>query len=80
MMNGQSNYPYNVGSDHELTIEDLAGLIVRFDKTNETQINILTEKSTNPPARYVPSVDRAKIELGLTINVNITEAINKTLT
>jgi dTDP-glucose 4,6-dehydratase len=79
MMNGQSNYPYNVGSDHELTIEDLAGLIVRFDKTNETQINILTEKSTNPPARYVPSVDRAKIELGLTINVNITEAINKTL-
>lgn len=76
---GQSGRAYNVGSDEAVTIGDLArrmaitagGLPVTIARTPDAD---------TPAARYVPSVDRARRELGLSLHVGLSEAITRTLT
>ena len=78
LVKGQSGRAYNVGSDEAVTIAALArriedaagGLPVRFAQTPDPR---------KPASRYVPCVDRARNELGLTVRVGLTEAISRTL-
>ena len=78
MIFGQHCRPYNVGSDEDLTIADLARMAASFSQT-EKEISIALPPSGMPPARYVPNIDRAKGDLGLLVRVGLREGIEKTL-
>ncbi|PSR52469.1 epimerase [Adhaeribacter arboris] len=79
LIHGQAGQPYNVGSDEEISIAELANLVARqFQPVLEPQIltkpqpQLLTE-------RYVPSVERAKKELQLKITISLEESIKRTI-
>ena len=64
---------YNVGSDEDITVENLAKLInKKFNKKVFKQNN----KETNGIDYYVPSISKAKKELDLKINFRIKSSLN----
>ena len=75
---GKTCRPYNVGSDEDVTIKELAEIIATASE-NKTEVEIKLPKHNFPPARYVPSVDRAQKELGLKVHISLNEAIKKTI-
>jgi dTDP-glucose 4,6-dehydratase len=76
LIRGESSRPYNVGSGQDLSIADLARAVVQ-NTVPGTQIEIARQPGGAPPSRYVPCVDRARIELGLTPLVPLDEAIRR---
>jgi len=79
LLKGSSNYPYNVGSDMPLSIEEAAKHILAVSNKKNLKVNIAQKKSTSFPLRYLPDISRAKIELGLQIKTSFTEAVRRTL-
>jgi len=78
LIKGKNCYPYNVGSEEEISIEKLAKVIAKFSKA-PLDIEILTIKSKNKPIeRYVPSTQRAQEELKLKQIVDLESSIYKT--
>jgi nucleoside-diphosphate-sugar epimerase len=78
LVRGESARPYNVGSGEELTIAELARAVV--DVTDPAlRIQIAREPvGAQPPARYVPSVERAAVELGLRPLIPLKQGIERT--
>lgn len=74
---GKPCYPYNVGSDEAINLETLANIISQYSRSN-LGVEIAQAKTSAPPAMYVPSIERAKNELGLKVFTNIKDAIDKT--
>jgi dTDP-glucose 4,6-dehydratase len=75
---GKSIYPYNVGSDESIDILTLARLVARCSGRN---INIIIEKQKHfnqAKNIYVPSIQRARKELGLKVYTSLKDAIQKT--
>ena len=77
LFKGEFCHPYNVGSDQEITIADLA----------RTVASVLEAHHSSPPAtsspepfpsRYIPSGSRSREELGLKEWISREEAIRKT--
>lgn len=67
---------WNVGSDQPIEIMDLASKIASiFD------VSIFAPKLRDTPEidRYIPCIQKAKAELGLELNVDLDEAIRKTI-
>jgi nucleoside-diphosphate-sugar epimerase len=78
LFRGQSQRPYNVGSEADLTIRDLAHEVARCLAPG-TPIQIAQAPTPGrPPERYVPSTQRAQVELGLQASVDLAEAIQRT--
>lgn len=79
LFKGESCRLYNVGSEEDVTIADLANTVAqRFQKPVEVRI----AKSPDPnrlPDRYVPATKRAQTELGVKQIVNLREAIKRTI-
>lgn len=76
---GESGRPYNVGSDHALSILELAGTVRRVLGTrNEIIVKGKPEPGTQPSV-YVPDINRAQGELGLSVSVSLDEAIRRTI-
>ena len=76
---GESCRPYNVGSDGELSIRELASTVARALGTRN-QVRVAGVPRADVAAeRYVPSVDRARRELGLDRHVDIEEGIRRTV-
>jgi nucleoside-diphosphate-sugar epimerase len=76
---GKDCYPYNVGSEHDVTIADLANMVAgSFQPTAEVQI---AKKSTpgKSPERYIPSTKRAFIELNLRQTIGLQESVERTI-
>ena len=77
-----SLFPINVGSARDLSIFELAQVVAATlnpETTFDTQI--LVAEMSKPgalPARYVPSVDRAKSVLGLSEITTLEDAIRRT--
>ena len=72
---GRSGQAYNVGSNAAIAIRDLACLVrdtLAPIKTVKIAGKVSTESFRN---RYVPSVEKAQIELRLTANYSLEEAI-----
>jgi nucleoside-diphosphate-sugar epimerase len=78
LVRGESNRAYNVGSDEGMSIADAArltidtlrpGLAIQIDGTPDL---------ANPLNSYVPSIDRARAELGLTVTIPLAEALRRT--
>ena len=79
LLKGISCRPYNVGSGYGVTISELATIVAdQFD--HKPQIKILQEpKQNQTPERYVPSVQRAEVELGLKQLIDVPDAIRRTV-
>ena len=75
LFKGEACHPYNVGSDQEITITDLA-------QTVASTIGVPIESSppnvTFPVSRYVPSVERAASEMGLRVQIPMRESLQRT--
>jgi dTDP-glucose 4,6-dehydratase len=75
LQQGLSGQAYNVGSDEEINIKDLAYL-VRDTLAPEKSVNIARKLSEQCfRNRYVPSIDKAKTELHLNLNYSLKQAI-----
>jgi dTDP-glucose 4,6-dehydratase len=76
---GESLRPYNVGSDNDMPLEQVARVVSeQFEPAPE--VKILGERvQGKPPERYVPSITRARHELGLEAWVPVNEGIARTI-
>lgn len=76
---GRPGVPYNVGSDEALTIRDLADRVAGAF-TPPVRCEVLGKPVPGQPAeRYVPSVARARTELGLEVAIGLDDAIARTI-
>ena len=76
---GRPGHAYNVGSDQEITIRDLAYL-VRDSLAPEKPVNInceVTEQSHRN--RYVPSIAKARSDLALTLENSLEDSIRESV-
>lgn len=79
LFKGQSNHPYNVGSDQEHNLSQIAGLVAAQFPT-PPQVQIQTRSPGQPSGqRYIPEIKRAATELGLVPRTPLPAAIRKTI-
>ena len=77
-MGGQGCRPYNVGSEHGLSVAALAET-VRDAVEAAVDIRIIGVRSNNTlPARYVPATERSRSELRLKEWISLEDAIRRT--
>lgn len=80
LFDGQSGRPYNVGSEHKITVADLARLTARFHKPPlKVVLGPSSPDSRFKTSRYVPATERARRELGLTDSFSLFDSIDRTL-
>jgi nucleoside-diphosphate-sugar epimerase len=78
LFRGPSLVPINVGSGHDVSIRELADLVVAT-LAPSTPVHVAKEAVPGSmPSRYVPSVERAETLLGLRATVNLEEAVRRT--
>ena len=78
LFRGPALVPINVGSATDLSIQDLAELVVKT-LAPATEVQIATKAVEGAaPSRYVPSVKRAEELLGLRETVGLAEQIRRT--
>ncbi len=78
LLRGQSARPYNLGSEEEVTIADIACQVAELGGG----LPVETARTPVPghlPDRYVPSTQRAQTELGLRQTVSLEDALKKTM-
>jgi dTDP-glucose 4,6-dehydratase len=79
LLRGESCRPYNVGSDEAFTIEEVARLVGEQFKSR-IEVTILgAHDPAKAPERYIPSIARARAELGLNVWLPLREAIAHTI-
>ena len=71
--------PYNVGSDADVTIADLAGTVAGVCQPRPEVLVAKAPPPGKPDERYVPSIERASLELGLRPLIDLPEAIKRTM-
>ncbi len=77
LLRGVHGRPYNVGSGEAICIGDLARRI-RDLLAPGLEVRVALEPGKELPQRYVPSVERARLELGLEPRIGLDEAILRT--
>lgn len=77
LLKGENGRSYNVGSDRDLDIKSLAHTVLATLGSG-AGLHIDRPPSGAPPERYVPSIDRARGELGLDVGLSLDEAIRRT--
>jgi dTDP-glucose 4,6-dehydratase len=78
LFKGESGRPYNVGSEADLSIADLARLVAGVLRPG-TPVHIADKPvAGEPPRRYVPSTARAVHELHLRSRVDLADAVRRT--
>lgn len=78
LLRGQGGTSYNVGSDEDLSIAQLAGLVAEIVNPEAEVMVAQPPDRSRPPQRYVPAIGRAKAELGLEPQIDLREAIHRT--
>ena len=78
LVRGQAARAYNVGSDQGISIAELARLVARVVNPDVDVMVARTPMPGLPPARYLPSIERARTELGLQPWVALPDAIERT--
>ncbi len=78
MLNGKNGRIYNVGSNQEISISELAETVRIVAETNN-EIQILSPPTGKSPQKYVPDISRAILELELETETSLKEAIKITL-
>lgn len=79
LFRGASCRPYNVGADVDIQIGVVAKVVAEsFNPV--IKVNVVQQAMPGRPAeRYVPSTQRAQIELGLRSKIDLHEAIKRTV-
>jgi len=77
LLRGQSGCAYNVGSDADLTISQLARLVAEVVNPGAEVTIAQSSDPAKPPQRYVPSIDRARKVLGLEPWVPLREGVRR---
>jgi dTDP-glucose 4,6-dehydratase len=78
LLRGRSSRVYNVGSDIDVSIESLARQVAKI-VSPQADVEVQGRAQTDAkPQRYVPSIERARTELGLTLLVPLADAIERT--
>jgi dTDP-glucose 4,6-dehydratase len=80
LCDGAPGRAYNVGSPAGVAIGDVANLVAAAAGPRVRVEVRGTATPGVPPNRYVPSVQRAQDELGLTVGLSLPESIMRTLT
>ena len=77
LLQGKPAHPYNVGSARSVTIEELARTVI--DTTRSDAAIEIAQRAVPGamPSRYVPNVDRAASELGLSEHVRLEDGISR---
>jgi nucleoside-diphosphate-sugar epimerase len=79
LLRGRPGRPYNVGSEHEISVRELAETTAGCVRP---RAEVKVEGAPTPglsASRYVPSTARAREELGLAESVGLEEAVRRTL-
>ncbi len=79
LFTGPPGRAYNVGSPAGLSIAEVARTVAAVAGTEGSVKIAETPRPGLPPARYVPSVNRAEAELGLQVWIPLDTGIRKTL-
>lgn len=77
LMKGQNCRPYNVGAEDEISIKDLAFLILSIMQTGVKMHIASQQQPGQMPEQYVPGVNRVKNELGVKKYIPLDLAIQK---
>ncbi|MDX1947664.1 MAG: NAD-dependent epimerase/dehydratase family protein [Pirellulaceae bacterium] len=78
LLRGRNGRPYNVGSDEEISIADLAMRVAgRFSP--QPEVSVALKPGSGPPPQYVPDTRRARSELGLQTWIGLDEALDRTI-
>jgi dTDP-glucose 4,6-dehydratase len=78
LFRGANACAYNVGSDDALSIREIAGTVKKALSLREDIEVVQKPFADSPPSRYVPSVKRAKQELGVYALSSLTNSIRRT--
>ncbi|MBI3144816.1 MAG: NAD-dependent epimerase/dehydratase family protein [Pseudogulbenkiania sp.] len=79
LVHGRSVEAYNVGSDQELSIAELASVVAEVCHSTGG-VSIAKQAIPELPVeRYVPAIDKARNELGLRVWVELKDAISRTV-
>lgn len=79
LINGQSGQSYNLGSNKDLSIKDLAEKVSNIIY-GKNKVTVATQPSANNLVqRYVPDIAKAEKELGLIEYTSLTSSIQKTI-
>ncbi len=78
LLRGRAGRAYNVGSEHDVSIAELAAQ-VQSASGQSCRVEVRRPSaSASPPARYVPATTRAADELGLHTWIALPEALSRT--
>ncbi len=75
LIRGDSGEAYNVGSDKEISMKELANKIA--EKVQGTKVVIQNQNVSTKRSRYIPSIKKAQTELKLELKINLDESIQK---
>ena len=79
LSSGATGRPYNVGSEKAISIAELANVVADCFRPRP-EVKILGAPTPGkPPERYVPSVHRAKTELGLQAEIDLHDSVMRTI-
>lgn len=82
LLAGQAGRAYNVGSDEAVTMADLARRIAALAPGGPAAVQVMGRPGPLESAarnHYLPSIERARQELGLALSVPLDEALRHTL-
>ena len=79
MINGKSGQQYNLGSDKEISIKDLAEKVSDIIYQQNKVTLAFHPKSNGVAQRYVPNIAKAEHELGLIEYTDLQSSIQKTI-
>ena len=80
LVRGESRAAFNVGSDHGISIRELAEAVLRTTGGKNREITVLGRPTPGAaPPFYVPNISAANRSLGLSIRVPVHSAIAKTV-
>ena len=77
LLRGPSGGVFNVGSDHALSIAELADRVATA--AGDLRVQVLGTPSGEAPARYVPDISLARSVLGLNVWIDLDTAIRRML-
>ena len=79
LLRGNPSEAYNVGSDQPIAIADAARKVANFFHPPPAIKILRSPKPGQMPERYVPSIEKAKKELGLRVFIDLDTAIQRTV-
>ncbi len=78
LLKGKVCEPYNVGSDEYFSLFEIAQK-VKARNNSSIEIEVLDKTNLSRGNWYIPSIEKAKTELGLKVYTNLEAAIKKTI-